>query len=125
MRRYDVANLIHLQLAPEEFRVGFMSDCNEDAGSRHNSLLAGFQIAQAYPGDARLRFSKNLLDSCIPDELDFRVLKSFVLHDLGRTQFVAPMNKINFRSVSSQKSRFFHGRVTAANYNQILVAKPR
>src|SRR6266550_526103 len=34
------------------------------------------------------------------------------------------MNEINFRRVSSQKSRLFHGGVATADYHQVLIAKP-
>src|SRR6266516_3199613 len=123
MRRLDVTNFIHIQLSPEKISVGFMSNGDEDARRGKDPFFVGMQMEQTHAGDATLWFSKNLLNTGIPDKLNLRILKGFVLHNLRRAKFVATMNQINFRRVASQESRFFHGGVAAANNHQLLVAK--
>src|SRR5882762_8513721 len=123
MRSFDVTNFVHIQLSLEKVGVGFMSDCDEDAGGGKYVFLVGMQMAQTHAGDATLWFSKNLLNTGVPDKLNLRILKGFVLHNLRRAQFVATMNQINFRRISSQESRLFHGSIAAANHHQVLVAK--
>ena len=69
--------------------------------------------------------SDDLLDRRIPDKLDLLVSKRLLLHNLRRAQFVAAMDHVNFGGVAREKSRLFHCRVTAADYDQRFVAKMR
>src|SRR5438105_7512608 len=100
-----------------------MTDGDKDAGTGKNAFLISLQVAQPHAGNTRVRFSKNLLDGRVPNKLDLLVLKSFLLHDFRSPQFVATVNYINLGSVSSQKSRFFHRCVAAADNYQRLIAK--
>src|SRR6185503_4119397 len=120
-----VTDLVHLEPALEQIGVWFMSDGDEHARTRKRPLSPSLQVAQNHSRHTIFRRSDDLLNSSVPDEFDLWIVKRLVLHDLRRTQLIATMNNVNFRRITRQKSRFFHGGISTAHHYDLLVAKRR
>jgi hypothetical protein len=88
MRRFDVAHIVHFDLAFEKIRVRFVADGDEDSLAIESTLFSSFDISQVDSGYALLVGAQDPLNGRVPDEFNLIVAKRFVLHDLRRSQFV-------------------------------------
>ncbi len=118
--RSEIANLIHLKLSFEEFGIGLVPDRNEDAFASEDTLFVIRQVTQTDTCDAGLLRAENLLNGRVPDEINFLVFESFFLHDLRCAQLITPVYYCHTRSIASEKVRFLHGCVTAADHHDLL-----
>lgn len=78
----DIANLVHLQLSLEEFRIWLVADGNEDALAREDAFCTSLEIAQAHTCDSSLPCAEDLFNRGVPDEINLIVFERFLLHDL-------------------------------------------
>src|SRR5208282_3085886 len=79
---YQVAELIHLELALEQVGVGPVADRHEDRVGLDVRGRAGLDIFQARAGNAGLVWlAVDLLDNGVPDEADLGILARAILHD--------------------------------------------
>ena len=58
----DVTDLVNVDLAFEQIRVGFVADGDEHTGAGKGLLCAGLQIPQAHSRDAILVGAQHLFD---------------------------------------------------------------
>src|SRR6185503_13382315 len=109
----------------EQIVVWSVSDGDEYARTSKRPLSTSLQFAQNHSLHTIVRRSDDLLNSSVPDKFDLWIVKRLVLHDLRRAQLIATMNNVNFRRITRQKSRFFHGGISTAHHHDLLVAKRR
>src|SRR5215203_175130 len=83
--------------------------------------LVGHVVAKVHSGD--LVVAQHIDDLGVPDELDLVVGEGPLLHDLGRTQLIPPMDHIDLSGKTGQESRFLHGGVPSADDRDVLVTE--
>ena len=87
---------------------------------------AGAQVAQANSGHGgRLDDAEDLVDDAVPDDADFGVAEQPLLQDLFGPQRVAAVHESDLPRMIRQVDRFLHGRVAAADHDDVLAAKEK
>src|SRR5437868_3648981 len=118
-----VSDGIHFDLSHKEIGVWFVADRDKDTFAIQREMLSISGVPQANPSHSMIWGAENFLHICVPDELYLLVSKRLLLHNFRRPKFVATMNDIDSRCIPSQKRRFLHRRVAAADNDQTLVPK--
>src|SRR5436190_13168371 len=119
----EVAHGIHVDLPFEKFSVRLVTNGDKDTFASEIPFGARNRITQTHSGHALLVSAENLCELSVPKKFYLFVSQRLFLHNLRRAQFVATMRYVDARRVASKKSRFFHRRVTAANYDKSFIAK--
>ncbi len=96
-----------------------MSDRNEDTVDLHLTLFPGDGVLEHDPRD--LVLAENLRDDGVPDDLDLGVVECPFGHDGRRTELVATVHDRDLRRELREERRLLHGRVAAADHDQLLV----
>ena len=104
-----------------------MADRKEHSGRFERRGLVVLNISNPHSGhsDTRILIAKYLVDYRELDQLDLRIGKRSLLHDLARTHLAAPQNQIDLRGILGQITCLFNGRVSPSDDHQRLVAKSR
>src|SRR5436190_17050760 len=116
----DVAVAVEIDLAFTNFSIGIVTDRNEEPVDLEFGCILRLHIPESQSSDTAFLFSDDFVNDGIPDELNLRVAERAVLHDLRRTQSVAPMNERDPGCKLGEERRFFHSRVAAANDGDFL-----
>src|SRR5947207_1914803 len=111
----EVADSVHVDLSLEEFSVWLVADSDENAFAIEILFGPRSQVAQTHTGDALFVSAENLCEFSVPQKLNLLVTERLLLHNFRRAQLIATMSHVHARRIASQKSRFFHRRITAAN----------
>src|SRR5205085_2014951 len=119
----DVADVVHRELAAEEFGIGLVADGVEDALGGVEALELGPLVVQLHAGDATLAGAHDLGHHGVPDPGDLRVGEGAVLHDLRGPQVAAAVDEGDLAGELRQVGRLLHGRVAAADDDDLLVTE--
>src|SRR4051812_17605697 len=87
----DVALVVQLDLAPEEFAARVVPDRDEDPGHTEGGLLAGLGVANLDPTDLAT-IVEDLGHHRVPGDLDLRVRQRPLGHDLAGPELIAAMD---------------------------------
>ena len=98
-----------------------MADRDEHAGGGVLARLAGDGVAQRDAGDLVLAVDGD--DLAVPRELDLRVVRGAVGHDLGGAQVVAAVHEGDALAEPGQERGLLDGGVAAADHDDLLVAE--
>ena len=115
----QVAALVRFELTPEDLRVRRVTDTEEEPVERKVGRLAGLDVLETNAGHHVV--AEHLFRDRVPENLQFGVVESALLHDLRRPQFVPPVDEIHFGRELGQVRRLFHRRVAAADDADHLV----
>src|SRR5690554_5049248 len=110
----DEALRVGFDLAPQKLGVRRVSDSHKEPVGFALAFFTGLVIDDFNAGNAGV-VVKNFFHFCVPNELDFRIGKSAILHGLGSAQLFATVNDVDLGSKLGQESRLFHGGVAAAH----------
>src|SRR3989338_474988 len=107
----------------QKLRVRLMSDSHEQPFHRQILNSPTFEVFDAHPLDFVL--AQNFLHSRVPDELNFWIVKSAFLQNLGSAQRVAAVNNRDFGREFREKIRVLHCHVPAADHNDFFAFKEK
>src|SRR5579864_2028478 len=98
--RLEITYFVHLELTTEESGVRRMSDADKQAVEVLHALLTRDHVSELQAHDGRLLRIEHVQYDRIKNELDLLVPPQPVLHDLGCTQLVAPVNNRDFSGIA-------------------------
>src|SRR5512133_2196045 len=114
----EVAHLVHRQLPLEDVGVGLVADPHEDPLEREVADLPVGGALHAEPGD-RLPVAQDLLGDRAEDQLDLRVLRRALRHDLRRPQLIPSVDDVDLRRELGEEVGLLHRRVAAADHRHL------
>src|SRR6202035_1616876 len=120
VRRFQIAILIHIELALEHFRVGNVSNAEKHRAGREIPDFVGLEISQPQGYNFFFASVVYVFHDGIKEKRDLLVMLGAFQHDLGSAKMLATMNERDFRGEASEENRLFHGRVAAADYSDFL-----
>ena len=98
-----------------------VADRDEHAGRGVLAGLAGDGVAQGHAGDLGVAVDGD--DLAVPGELDLRVVRGAVGHDLRGAQLVAAVHHRDALAEAGEERGLLDGGVAAADHDDLLVAE--
>src|ERR1019366_4661552 len=86
---------------------------------------AGFRIFQAHALHARRRLPEDLLDDRVEMDLDLRILKRALHHDLRSAELASPVDEVHLRAELREEAGFLHRRVATAHDDDLLATEEK
>src|SRR5579864_4982714 len=118
--RFQVAVLIHLELAIEYLGVGLMADSEKQRAGRKVVFLVRLHIAQGQRCDFLLAYIVDVLDDGICEKRDLLVLARAVEHDLRSTECIAPMDDRDLGRKAREEAGLLHRCIAAAHDHEFF-----
>ena len=103
-----------------------MADGDKDAVAGKLARLAGVGVAQQHPAHRKLALGlQNFGDGGVDHEVDLVVVLCALEHDFGGAKLGAAVDDGDLGGEFRQVGPFLHGRVAAADDDELLVAKEK
>src|SRR5690606_13607051 len=115
----QVALLVEVELALEEFHTGVVADRDEQSADIEGALLTGHPVPQSDRVDPGI--AEDLGDLTVPHERDLLVGERAVLQDLAGTQLVTAVDDRHGTGEPGEEDRFLHSGVAATDNGDVLV----
>ncbi len=91
----NVAVFVLIHETVEETTVRNVTDRHEDTGDFEFRFRSINEVLEFHGPHLALLVGQVFTDGRVPDWLDLRIRQRTVRHDLGRTEFVTPVNQVN------------------------------
>src|SRR5690348_17929796 len=100
-----------------------MPYAQKHGAGREVPRCTGLQIAKAKASYFLLLHVVDIIHNGVGKEFDFGMPASALDHDLRRAEAVTTMNDSHFVCKAGEKKSLFHGRISTANYGDVLTAE--
>ncbi len=117
----DVAGVVEIDLALDEFTARIVADGDEHARDVEGGRLARNGVTDLQSGDAVL--AQDFEGFGVDEESDLLVRLGALEHDARGPELFAAVHEGNAAGEAGEEGCFFHGGVTAADHDDVLVAE--
>lgn len=123
--RQDVAVGVEVQHSLEGGGVGNVADAEEHGGNGKDMLDAGGGVFEAQALDVFFFDTEHLFDCGAGEEVDVGVRHGAVEHDLRGAESFGAIDDCDLGGEASEEEGFFHGRVAAADHNNLFAGEEK